>query len=145
MLPQQWWLKISWHPILPTSWLDLWLGHISTDVLLHYCPEISMSHWDITLTELIVIYKGKRVFTHKQTYTMTFSWHSMIFWEALLFFFMPKRIRQHAGWYLANTTYHVIWGPANRILQCIGLLHLVFSQSVSMLTAKKLFGGSQPT
>ena len=42
--------------MLPTYWLDSWLGHLSTDTLLHNCPAISTTRMTITLTEVTVVF-----------------------------------------------------------------------------------------
>ena len=102
---QHCWLKIGWCQMLPTLWLNSWLGHVSADMSPHDCPAISMTRVAITPTDIMVIFKKNMVRIHEIMYTLPYSWllhtksyrYRMSFCKVLLFFFMSKRFSRHVS------------------------------------------------
>ena len=109
--------KIGHPQMLPTPWLDSWLGHVSADVLPHDCTAISTTLVAISPTKVTVIFKNKMVCICELMHMIPFSWLSCtkschyctIFCEALLFFLYVQKnqptCRQNLGWFLVNMTF----------------------------------------
>ena len=110
-------LKICWRQMLPMSWLDSWLGHMSADVSPHDCPAISIIHRAITLMGVMVTFDGKKYFICLSMHKLSFLLHSCtklhhygaIFCKALLFFLHVQKNQltcwQNLGWCPANMSF----------------------------------------
>ena len=67
------WSKICQCQMLPTPWLDSWLGHVSADVSLHDCPAISRTHQAITPMEVMVAFDKKIFYSYINAYDIIFT------------------------------------------------------------------------